>query len=265
MSRSAPRVRGRQSPMDKAPWLHVPPPSGPVEAEFLRPLLLGESIAPFRQLDTVLAVIPTSGIDVLDARSASDFGHRHLAAWLRDAETKWEANSSRKGDGRPRITLRQQIDHMRKLSQQLGATGPKVAYTKAGTRLSAVAIEDSTVVVDHKAYWASVRSPDEARYLCAIINSDTVLQRVIPMQPRGWRDPRDFDNLVWELPIPEFDGGNELHRHLAAAGAEAERIAAAVLLPDGDYRRKRRTIREALAAAGHAAVMEELVAALLAQ
>jgi hypothetical protein len=84
---------------------------------------------------------------------------------------------------------------------------------------------------DHKAYWSPIRALDEARYLCAIINSDTVLQRVIPKQSRGWRDPRDFDNLVWELPIPEFDGTLELHRELAAAGVEAETIASTVVLP----------------------------------
>ena len=55
------------------------------------------------------------------------------------------------------------------------------------------------------------------------------------MQARGWRDPRDFDNLVWELPIPEFDAGSILHQELAAA-AEAEATAEAVELPDGDYR-----------------------------
>src|SRR5215211_1288826 len=71
------------------------------------------------------------------------------------------------------------------------------------------------------------------------------------LQPRGWRDPRDFDNLVWQLPIPEYDGGHPLHCRLAAAGTEAERIAAMVALPEGDYRRKRRVIRDALAATGH--------------
>jgi hypothetical protein len=161
------------------------------------------------------------------------------------------------------MTLTQQIDHMRKLSRQLAAPGPKVAYTKAGTRLSAAVVEDPSVIADHKAYWAPIRSLEEARYLCAIINSDTVLQRVIPMQSRGWRDPRDFDNLVWELSIPEFDGSLDLHRKLAAAGAEAERAASTVVLPDGDYRRKRRAIREALAATGLAGRMEALVARLL--
>lgn len=83
------------------------------------------------------------------------------------------------------------------------------------------------------------------------------------MQPRGWRDPRDFEKLVWELPIPEFDEALSLHREIAAAGAEAQAAAAAVVLPDGDYRRKRRVIREALVGVGLAARIEALVARLL--
>lgn len=124
-------------------------------------------------------------------------------------------------------------------------------------------VEDPDVIIDHLAYWAPIRSLDEARYLCSIINSDTVLQRVIPMQPRGWRDPRHFDNLVWDLPIPEHDPASSLHQDLAAAAAEAERIAGMVVLPEGDYRRKRRAIRDALAATGLAARIDTLVAALL--
>ncbi|MGH6917636.1 MAG: N-6 DNA methylase, partial [Geminicoccaceae bacterium] len=262
-SRAAPRLRGRQGPMDKQPWRLVPPPAGPVEVQFLRPLLLGESVAPFRMLDTALAVIPVQGRTVLDADAAASAGHRHLAAWLRDIEAKWSAHASRRADGAPRMTLQQQIDHMRKLSRQLTVSGPKVAYTASGTLLSAAVVEDPSVVIEHAVYWASIRSLGEARYLCAIINSDTALQRVIPMQARGWRDPRHFDNLVWELPIPEFDGSLEVHRQLAAAGAEAEATAAAVVLPQGDYRRKRRAIRNALASTGLAARMEALVARLL--
>jgi len=262
-SRAAPRVRGRQGPMDKPPWRLVPPPAGPVEVQFLRPLLVGESVAPFRMLDTALAVIPVQDQTVLDADAAASAGHRHLAAWLRDIEAKWAAHASRSPDGSPRMTLRQQIDHMRKLSRQLTAPGPKVAYTASGTLLSAAVVEDPNVVIEHAVYWASIRSLGEARYLCALINSDTALQRVIPMQARGWRDPRHFDNLVWELPIPEFDGNLEVHRQLAAAGAEAETTAATVVLPEGDYRRKRRAIRTALASTGLAGRMEALVGRLL--
>jgi hypothetical protein len=83
------------------------------------------------------------------------------------------------------------------------------------------------------------------------------------LQARGWRDPRHFHKLIWELHIPEFDGTLGLHRELAAAGGEAEGTADAVVLPDGDYRRKRRVIRDALTRTGLAARMEALVGRLL--
>jgi hypothetical protein len=69
--------------------------------------------------------------------------------------------------------------------------------------------------------------------------------------------------LVWELPIPLFDPRDGLHREIAALGAECERTAAGVVLPEGDPRRKRRAIREALADEGLAARAEALVARLL--
>jgi hypothetical protein len=37
---AAPRVRGKTGPLVRLPWRNVEPPRGPVEAEFLRPLLL---------------------------------------------------------------------------------------------------------------------------------------------------------------------------------------------------------------------------------
>jgi len=261
---SSPRVRGKTGPLDRTPWRNVDPPHGAVELRFLRPLLLGETIAPFRLLTPALAVIPIEGDTLLDAPIAASLGHRHLAAWLRDIDAKWAAYCSKRQDGMPRMTLGQQLDHMRKLSSQLSISGMKVVYNKAGTLLSAATLDDPSVVVDHKAYWAVARSIEEGRYLIAILNSGTVLARIAPMQPRGWRDPRDFDNLVWELPIPEYDGRKALHRDLADAAAEAERVAAIVPLREGaHFMRQRRAIRDALAGDGIAATMDALVARLL--
>jgi hypothetical protein len=84
------------------------------------------------------------------------------------------------------------------------------------------------------------------------------------MQPRGWRDPRHFDNLVWELPVPEFDRQQALHRELADAASEAERVAVIVPLREGaHFMRQRRAIRDALAENGIAAVIDALVSRLL--
>ena len=200
----------------------------------------------------------------MDAAKAEAEGHRHLAAWLRDIEAKWAAGSNKGTDGRPRMTLKQRIDHMRNLSVQTAMHPIRVLYTKAGTRLSAAKISVGEVIVDHKAYWAAARSDDEAGYLVAILNSATALAKITDLQPHGQRDKRDFDNLIWTLPIPDYDPAESLHRDLAAAAARAEAVAAAVdLAPHRHFTAKRRAIRAALEADGVAAEIEALVDALL--
>ena len=262
--RDAPRMQGRAGNLDKFPWTTVEPPVGPVEVRFLRQLVLGETIAPFRLLDTVTAVIPLEGTQLLDSAAAMEADYSCLAAWLRDVEVKWAKNSNKKSDGQPRMTLLERIDHMRNLSGQTGPSTIRILYTKAGTRLSAARIASGCELVDHMAYWAPARSDDEARYLIAVINSAAVLTKITDLQSHGQRDKRHFDNLVWTLPIPEYDDTDPLHRDLAAAAKRAETIAAGVDLSGfRHFTAKRRAIRDALIANGIAAEMEALVDALL--
>jgi hypothetical protein len=142
----------------------------------------------------------------------------------------------------------------------------RVAYAKAGTLLAACVIDDPLPVVDHMAYWAPVRNHNEARYLLAILNSEPTRARVAAMQARGQWGARHFDKLVWELPIPEFDPRNPLHRDLARAGARAETLAAAVPLRDNaGFRAHRAAIRTALAESGLAAEIDTLAARLVAR
>jgi SAM-dependent methyltransferase len=264
-SAHAPIMQGRAGKLDKHPWTTVEPPRGPVEVEFLRQLVLGETVAPFRMLESVTAVIPLKGSQVLDAAAAREAGHRHLAAWLADIEGKWAEHANKAASGEPRMTLSARLDHMRTLSGQSGAPAAlRVLYTASGTRLSAVYVGSNDLIVEHKAYWASVRSPGEAAYLTAILNSSAVLAKITDLQPHGQRDKRDFDNLVWTLPIPEYDDAEPLHRDLAAAAARAEAVAALVPLAETQhFTAKRRAIRAALAEDGVAAEIEALVDALL--
>ena len=161
-------MRGRAGLLDKHPWSTVEPPHGPVEVQFLRQIVLGETIAPFRLLNTVTAVIPLVGLNLLDAAAARNAGHRDIAVWLRDVEQKWAEQSNQQADGQPRMTLLARIDHMHNLSGQAGQPTIRVLYTKSGTRLSAAHIAADDALVDHTAYWASVRSPNEAAYLIAV-------------------------------------------------------------------------------------------------
>ncbi len=56
----------------------------------------------------------------MDAKAAAEAGHRHLAAWLRDVEAKWRTDAAKRVDGSPRMTLLEQLDHMRGLLAQFG-------------------------------------------------------------------------------------------------------------------------------------------------
>jgi hypothetical protein len=262
---AAPRVRGRVSGLDKPPWNTVEPPEGPVEAQFLRPVVLGETILPFRLLPPVVGVIPTDDRgEVMDARTAARAGFPNLAAWLRDAESKWNAKSARKADGSLQRTLAERIDFHHELRSQSSAPPLRIAYAKAGTLLAACVIDDPLPVIDHMAYWATARTRNEASYLLAILNSEATRARVATMQARGQWGARHFDKLVWELPIPEYDARNPLHRDLARAGARAETLAAAVpLRENAGFRAHRAAIRKALVESGLAAEIDTLAARLL--
>ncbi|WP_114374685.1 N-6 DNA methylase [Elioraea thermophila] len=263
---AAPRVRGRAGNLDKPPWNAVTPPQGPVEARFLRPVVLGETILPFLLRTPATAVVPMGeNGTVMDARAADIAGFPNLTAWLRDAEAKWAAHASRRASGELKMGLRDNLDHLRKLSIQHPPAPLRVVYAKAGTHLAAAILSGSSALVDHTAYWAAVETMEEGRYLTAILNADETRQRVERFQARGLFGPRHFDKLVWQvLAIPEFDPRNCIHRRLAEAAAQAEAIAASVPLEESrHFRAQRAAIRRALAEAGLAAELHALVAELL--
>ncbi len=257
-------MRGRKGKLDKLPWSSVEPPHGPIEKQFLYPVLLGEHLAPFRQLEPATAVIPLDGRDILGSQEATVRGYRGLAAWLRDVEAKWSEHSNKDAHRKPRMTLRQRLDHMHGLTLQITSRRLRVVYAKSGTLPAATIVETPEIFVENTTYWAEIRTLEEAHYLTALLNSETARARVTDMQPKGQGGARHFDNLVWELSIPEFDTRAALHQELSAAGAEAARAAALVTLDPGQhFTRQRRAIRDALLASGIAARIDALVARLL--
>ena len=98
----------------------------------------------------------------------------------------------------------------------------------------------------------------------AILNSETARGRAERYQSRGQFGARDFDKVIFNLPIPRFDSRNPTHRALSTAAARAERIAARVGFPEGvKFQRARALVRAQLVADGVAKTIDDLVAALL--
>jgi hypothetical protein len=256
---TAPYVVSRRNTQEKKPWKDLPGVEHRVEAEFLRPILLGESILPYRVFHPLEGVIPvTTKGDVLDAKAAANRGLTGLRAWMQKAESVWESHS----EG-GKMTLVSRWNYHNELGAQFPLTPLRVVYAKAG-RLPAAAIVRDASIIDHKLYWTAINSEDEASYLTAILNSETARSRTASLQSRGQWGARDFDKVIFTLPIPRFDTKNPLHVELAAAGREAEALAALTPLSESfKFQRARKFARVALAEAGISSRIDQLVAKLL--
>ncbi len=255
-----PLIRGRVGNHDKAPWKTLNPPKGTVENKFLRPVLLGECIGPFRILKHLQAVIPWDEKRgrLMDANEAAEHGYSRLAQWLEKTESIWEQHK------KSSMSLLARWDYNKGLSCQFPIAPLRVVYTKAGTTLAAAVTWDDSVVIDHTLYWAAVESPEEARFLCGILNSEALRIRVKQYQSQGQWGARHFDKYVFNLRIPRFSENDALHRLLAEATETAEDVANDVPKYDGEsFTKTRNRIRAALRGHGIAAQLEQLAVQLL--
>ncbi len=271
-------VNPRRGGQDKAPWkdLDLTAITGQtVERAHLFDLHLGETIAPyvtleplkallpFRQEDTV---IPTDGGGI----SLGGLQQRMRERW-RTVARIWEENKAPANQ----LTLLDQMDYMRKLSSQLGwqrdpgGRPVRVAYSTAGQPTAAIL--GPAHIVTERLYWVTCQTTDEANYLLAVINSDSLAESAKPLMSKGQFGARDLHKHLWKLPIPEFDPSVALHTTIAEAGERAAAGAAARLanLRDGYGDRltvtiARRELRQWLQASPEGLAVEEAVGELLA-
>ena len=257
---SAPPVASRRTNQEKIPWKNLPGIENRVEAAFLRPVLLGESILPYRIFRPFEAVIPVSEKgEVLDAEAAANRGFDNLHGWMSKAEKVWNVNAESGS-----MTLIGRWNYHNELGAQFPLASRRVVYSKAGMQPAACLLRDATYAIDHKLYWSAPATEKEARYLTALLNSETARARGESLQSRGQFGARDFDKVIFNLPIPRFDASKLLHNAIAEAAREAEAFAASVLLPETTkFQRARGLIRAALSEAGVAQRIDALVARLL--
>lgn len=260
MSQGKIQVMSARSSQEKGVWAALPSRSAtPVEAQFVFDVHLGSTLLPFRMIKPQSAVLPyslTKGM-MFDPASAEGDAFPLLKKWWGVNEADWVQSGSGK------MSLLEQLNYMGKFESQFPIANIRLAYTKAGTRLAAAVVEDPNAVIDHKLYWASIKSKEEGLYLCAILNSQTAQTWVEPLQSRGNMGARDFDKYVWELPIAIFDNENDLHGRLAELGKLAEVAAESVEIPEGvGFQKARKLVRNELENSGIQDQIEVAVQAL---
>lgn len=252
------RVRSLRSRLEKPPYKDLPDIVGTVEKQFIHPVHLGATITPFRALPPTTAVLPITKQKLLTPKEVP--AYPGLSEWWDRASDDWDTHKTKKS----KLDLFGQIDYRSKLSQQLNGSTHRVLYSKSGNTLVAVRINNPHLIVDHKLYWLSARSVDEARYLTAILNAPATTIAVSRYQSRGLFGARDFDKYVWRLSIPTYDPTNDTHLLLTAIATDAEEVAASVALPPAEgFQRSRAHIRAALDRSGIHAELDATVTELL--
>lgn len=254
-------VRSRRSNNEKAPWKTLPSLEGSVDRQFVMNVHVGDTLLPYRLLTPHRAVIPADGGLVLDSVDDRLAQYPGLHEWWRLAEAVWLKHRLKS----TKLSLCEQLDYRKKLSNQLPVIpgNYRVVYNASGMYLAAAVVRDVSVI-EKSLYWCTANSLAEARYVQAVLNTDTLTKRLRPLQARGEHNPRHYDKYVWQVPIPAFDASHDLHARIAGLAEQAERIAAGVSLSAGrKFETLRRLVREAVAVSKTGKQLEEAVALLL--
>ena len=237
-----------------------------VHADNLFSVYLGESVAPYIALTPLTAALPvkratmTMPLDHSRCPKNSKTGKtRHNACRVDTQELDprmqerwalmeelWDANKSKTNS----LSLYQRLNYHSILTTQLGyLRNPgdrpaRIAYTSAG-RPTAALIDDAEAILDTKLYQVTCRNLDEAHYLLAIINSDSLADAAKPFCTTNWaRKIRDLQKHLWKLPIPEYDGDDDSHVRISELGKAA--VAEAREIIDGLDNVNDRTARAAM-------------------
>ncbi len=195
---SAPYVASQRRNQEKEPWKSLPAIENRVEAEFLRPVLLGESILPYRVFQPFEAVVPvTDKGEVLDAEAAANRGFNDLHGWMKKAEEVWNANAESAS-----MMLIGRWNYHNELGAQFPLASRRVVFAASGT-IPAACILREPEVVEHSLYWSKSDTEEEALYLTALFNSEIARARGESLQSRGQWGARHFDKVMFNASLYE--------------------------------------------------------------
>lgn len=237
-----PLVESLVLPDAKEPWKNIVL-KGEIEREFIFLTVTGKFLLPFKPqfLPLVLPIRKVNHkLTILSSRDLKKDGKLRMANWVDEAEKAWKNNATE-------TSLKNFPQPMDRVNYHSGLILQKqnlryyVIYTGSGTHIAAAVVDTKKIpdlqignakippsgfIADYKTYWFGTNTPEEAYYLAAILNSETLDQIIKPHQSRGKFGPRDICRLPFEFNVPQFDPRNQLHRQIAAKGLNATKEAA---------------------------------------
>ena len=222
----------RRGSQDKDPWRSLDLTAiteQTIETSHLYDVHLGETVVPYAALTPLKAVLPLKHSEPELPSDPYGVGGVRIGALERRMRSRWQTVSRLwEENKRPsnKVDLLENIDHFGKLSTQLQwmrnprARPIRVVYTASGEPTAALLQEDESFV-DFTLFWIACKDMQEAHYLLAIINSESLYDAVTPYMPKGQFGARHLQKQLWKLPIPEFDAEESLHVDIADSGKAA--------------------------------------------
>ncbi|HEV3277207.1 MAG TPA: N-6 DNA methylase [Terriglobia bacterium] len=222
-----------QAALAKAPYGDVEL-SGSVEGKFIYSTVIGRHILPFAMGTPATVILPVEqkngSLRVLKAAKLTADGYREIGKWMEDAEKIWKEKRKDKAKNQ---NLYEWLDYQGKLTAQNFDQGYLVLYNAEGTNVAATFFDrgsiKSSLVVEHTVYWGAFADKDEAHYMSAVLNSETVNLAIKPFQATGLLGERHIQKKLLELPIPTYDHEDAKHTDIAHLGLEAWGKAQAAL------------------------------------
>lgn len=209
-------------PDAKEPWKGIEL-SGKVESNFLFRTALAKSILPFALYKPDLIVVPVTTdkknkIILHSAKELMQEGFLNASRWFQQAENIWNIHRTQKNE---KISLENYLNWRNKLTEQDLNSEFIVLYNSSGKDANAcVLIRNSnelSFLVDHKTYYYSTNSKNEAFYLAGILNSKVPNDLMKDFQSRGLYGARDVHKKVLDIYFPKYDKDNRDHIKLAEA------------------------------------------------
>jgi hypothetical protein len=231
-----PSIESLVLPDAKEPWKNIIL-KGETESDFIFASITGKFLLPFKPLlqPIILPIKKINGkFKIFSPPDLRKEGKLKMADWLNAADLAWKQNATE-------TSLKNFPKAMDRVNYHKGLTLQNqkrffVIYTGSGTNIAAAVVDTKInrpmkignakiringFVADYKTYWFATNDKQEADYLVAILNSNTLDQMIKPHQSRGKFGPRDICRLPFEFNIPQFDKSQQLHKQIAILGGQA--------------------------------------------
>lgn len=199
------------------PWNVVNPMSGEIPAKWINNVCTQDLLLPFRLNESnVKFIIPVGRNNqlILDEKELMK------ETFWKELDNTYKERKG-KGDSTP-ISLIENINFRNKLLPQFERSkGWIVVYNASGTYLRSARSNDDKLLFNHKLYWHTCTSKEEAGYLVTLLNSN-YLQDSFKYARESLRG---YDTHIWKkVPIPKFDSNNRSHLKIAELCSKAEEL-----------------------------------------